>query len=149
MFVTENFWSRSGSLFVTENFSSRSDSLCNLYGVIWTILALNTPNLAYLRTLSFVENCSQIVCSEFATNRYLWVQGLILWKIMSPSPVPINPTSKDNDRVQNWKICFSLYVKIQTVNLKTDSKTRDSRDCITCTVCWNFFSPSILMHNKG
>ena len=44
MFVTENFWSRSGSLFVTENFWSRSDSLRNLRGVIWTILA-------YLRTL--------------------------------------------------------------------------------------------------
>ena len=28
----------SGSLFVTENFWSRHDSLCNLSGVIWTIL---------------------------------------------------------------------------------------------------------------
>ena len=28
--VTENFWSRSGSLFVTENFWSPSDSLRNL-----------------------------------------------------------------------------------------------------------------------
>ena len=34
VFVTENFWSRSGSLFVTENFWSRSDSLRNLCGVI-------------------------------------------------------------------------------------------------------------------
>ena len=39
MFVTENFWSQSGSLFVTENFWSQSDSLRNLSGVIWTILA--------------------------------------------------------------------------------------------------------------
>ena len=38
MFVTENFWSQSGSLFVTENFWSQSDSLHNLSGVIWTIL---------------------------------------------------------------------------------------------------------------
>ena len=37
MFVTENFWSQSGSLF-TENFWSQSDSLHNLSGVIWTIL---------------------------------------------------------------------------------------------------------------
>ena len=44
-FVTENFWSRRGSLFVTKNFWSRSDFLHNLSGVIWTILA-------YLRTLS-------------------------------------------------------------------------------------------------
>ena len=29
----------SGSLFVTENFWGRHDSLCNLSGVIWTILA--------------------------------------------------------------------------------------------------------------
>ena len=34
MFVTENFWRRSGSLFVTENFWSQSDSLHNLSGVI-------------------------------------------------------------------------------------------------------------------
>ena len=34
VFVTENFWSHSGSLFVTENFWSRSDSLRNLSGVI-------------------------------------------------------------------------------------------------------------------
>ena len=34
VFVTKNFWSRSGSLFVTENFLSRSDSLGNLGGVI-------------------------------------------------------------------------------------------------------------------
>ena len=33
-FVTENFWSQSGSLFVTENFWSQSDSLRNLSGVI-------------------------------------------------------------------------------------------------------------------
>ena len=39
VFVTENFWSQSGSLFVTENFWSRSDSLRNLCGVIWKILA--------------------------------------------------------------------------------------------------------------
>ena len=40
VFVTENFWSRSGTLLVTENFWSWSDSqLCNLCGVIWTILA--------------------------------------------------------------------------------------------------------------
>ena len=38
-------------VFVTENFWSQSDSLSNLHGVIWTILAYNTPNLAYLRTL--------------------------------------------------------------------------------------------------
>ena len=38
MFVTENFWSQSGSLFVTENFWSQSDFLHNLSGVIWTIL---------------------------------------------------------------------------------------------------------------
>ena len=34
VFVTENFWSQSGSLFVTENFWSQSDSLCKLCGVI-------------------------------------------------------------------------------------------------------------------
>ena len=34
VFVTEKFWSRSGSLFVTENFWSRSVSLRNLSGVI-------------------------------------------------------------------------------------------------------------------
>ena len=39
VFVTENFWSQSGSLFVTENVWSQSDSLHNLSGVIWIILA--------------------------------------------------------------------------------------------------------------
>ena len=34
VFLTENFWSRSGSLFVAENSWSRSDSLHNLGGVI-------------------------------------------------------------------------------------------------------------------
>ena len=44
VFLTENFWSRSGSLFVAENSWSPSDSLLNLGRVICTILA-------YLRTL--------------------------------------------------------------------------------------------------
>ena len=34
VFVTENFWSRSGSLFVTKNVWSQGDSLRNLSGVI-------------------------------------------------------------------------------------------------------------------
>ena len=45
---------------------------------------------------------------------------------MTPSPVSISTNSKN---------CFCLYVKIQTVNLKTNSKTRDY---ITCTVYRNF-----------
>ena len=44
VFVTENFWSRSGSLFGTENFWSQSGSLRNFSAVMWTILA-------YLQTL--------------------------------------------------------------------------------------------------
>ena len=42
VFVTENFWSRGGTRLVTENFWSWSDSqLCNLCGVIWTIIFAN------------------------------------------------------------------------------------------------------------
>ena len=45
-------WKRlQGQNFVTENFWSWSNSLRKLSGVIWTILAQNMPNLAYLRTL--------------------------------------------------------------------------------------------------
>ena len=44
---------------------------------------------------SFVENCSQIVCSDFATNIGMVSPGTHLVKNhMSPSPVPISPTSK-------------------------------------------------------
>ena len=72
---------------------------------------------------SFVENCSQIVCSDFATNIGMVSPGTHLVKNHESQsmPVRISPTSKK--QCPKLKMLFCLYVKIQTVNLKTDSKT--------------------------
>ena len=64
--------------------------------------------------------------------------GLISWKIMSPSPEPLSPGSKNNEsKIENaWPLCN------QTVNLKKDCKA------LYYSILKFKYSPSVSKHNK-
>ena len=78
----------------------------------------------------------------FCCKQLLWVLGLILWKIMSPSPEPMSLRSKKKKKSPKLKMLGPL--RNQKVHLRTDSKTLCNYNILKLK-----YSPSILKHNRG